>query len=334
MSRQRFDNQVVFVTGGSSGLGADTVELFLQEGATVFVTDIAERDILKRLGTEKAYFHHCDVSKPEDCEKAVKACVERFGRLDVLFHNGARLAGVATVVDHDVTLFQQVINTNLCGLFYLARAVIPQMRKQGKGAIVSTASTAGLSGDFGLCSYSAAKHGLVGLTKTMALDHAEEGIRVNCVCPGYMITPMTAAFREDKKIYEVLLDSIPMHRGADPKEVGRAVLFLASDDASYITGQGEFVTVHFLCGAFRSSISSNPLLTISLYTALTADGGWLAHSGGPNFVKHMGSHVSASLFMLWMKMRLLTICVRLAQLTSRHFSGNAKPGEETDRIKQ
>jgi meso-butanediol dehydrogenase/(S,S)-butanediol dehydrogenase/diacetyl reductase len=239
MTLKRFEDKVVFVTGGSSGLGADTCELFIQEGATVFVTDIAERGILKRLGTDKATFQHCDVSKHEDCEKAVAICIERFGRLDVLFHNGARLAGVATVVDHDVTLFQQVINTNLCGLFYLARVVIPQMRKQGKGAIVSTASTSGLAGDYGLCSYSAAKAGLVNLTRVMALDHAQEGIRVNCVCPGYMVTPMTAPFRENETVHEVLLESIPMHRGSDPKEVGRTILFLASDDASYITGQGE-----------------------------------------------------------------------------------------------
>lgn len=239
MGPGRFENQVVFVTGGTSGLGADTCELFIGEGATLFVTDIAERDILQRLGTDKAMFHPCDVSQPADCERAIALCVERLGRLDVLFHNGARLGGVSTVVDHDVALFQQVINTNLCGLFYLARAAIPQMRKQGKGAIVSTASTSGLLGDYGLCSYSAAKAGLVNLTRVMALDHAREGIRVNCVCPGYMVTPMTAPFREDKAVHEVLLEGIPMHRGADPKEVGRTVLYLASDDASYITGQGK-----------------------------------------------------------------------------------------------
>ncbi|EXJ69712.1 uncharacterized protein A1O5_06783 [Cladophialophora psammophila CBS 110553] len=259
MSLRRFENQVVFVTGGTSGLGADTCELFIQEGARVFVTDIAERDILQRLGSSSAVFQLCDVSNPEDCEKAINACVERFGRLDVLFHNGARLAGVSTVVDHDVTLFQQVINTNLCGLFYLARVAIPQMQKQGKGAIVSTASTSGLAGDYGLCSYSAAKAGLVNLTRVMALDHAREGIRVNCVCPGYMVTPMTAAFRENEVVHQALLESIPLHRGSDPKEVSRAVLFLASSDASYITGQ-----------------------------ALIADGGWSAHSGGPNFLKYMG----------------------------------------------
>lgn len=245
MSRLRFENKVVFVTGGSSGLGADTCELFVQEGATLFVTDLVERDILKRLGSEKAVFHECDVSSPESCERAVKACIERFGRLDVLFHNGARLAGIATVVDHDVTLFQEVVNTNLCGLFYLGRVCIPQMQKQGKGAIVSTASTSGLSGDFGLCSYSAAKAGLVNLTRVMALDHAQEGIRVNCVCPGYMITPMTAPFRDNKVVYPLLLETIPMHRGSDPKEVGRAVLFLASDDASYITGEGKYKNRYF-----------------------------------------------------------------------------------------
>ncbi|OQV06495.1 hypothetical protein CLAIMM_11052 [Cladophialophora immunda] len=266
MGSSSFANKVVFVTGGSSGLGAETCELFIQAGATLFITDLAERDILKRVGTEKATFQKCDVSNPEDCENAVKACIERFGRLDVLFHNGARLGACATVVDHDITLFQQVVNTNLCGLFYLARVVIPQMRKQGKGTIVSTASTAGLAGDYGLCSYSAAKAGLVNLTRTMALDHAQENIRVNCVCPGYMVTPMTVPFRENEVMHEALLESIPMHRGSDPKEVARAVLFLASEDSSYITGQ-----------------------------AIAADGGWTASTGGPNFLKYMGSGVSASL---------------------------------------
>ena len=117
-----------------------------------------------------------------------------------------------------------MINTNLCGLFYLSRVAIPQMKKQGKGSIVATASTAGLSGDYGLCAYSASKHGTVGLIRTMALDHAKDGIRINCVCPGYMVTPMTTAFREDPAVYEDLVGRIPMGRGADPKEVRQASL--------------------------------------------------------------------------------------------------------------
>lgn len=239
MARRRFAGQIVFVTGGSSGLGADTCELFISEGAKVFVTDLEERDIVQRLGAANAVFQRCDVSSPDDCQKAIQSCIEQYGRLDVLFHNGAMLAGISTVVDHDVETFQRVINTNLCGLFYLARAAIPQMRKQGKGAIVTTASTAGLRGDSGLCSYSAAKAGAVNLTRTMALDHIQEGIRVNCVCPGYMVTPMTTAFRDDEFIHDLLKERIPAGRGSDPKEVARAVLFLASDEASYITGHGE-----------------------------------------------------------------------------------------------
>ena len=156
MPANRFTNRVVFVTGGTSGLGADTCELFVQEGAKVFVTDLEQRDIIQRLGPENAHYQKCDISSVSDCENAVKACVEKFGRLDVLFHNGARLADLATVAEQDVATFEAVIKTNLCGLFYLARAVIPQMRKQGKGAIVTTASTAGLFGDHGLCSYTAA----------------------------------------------------------------------------------------------------------------------------------------------------------------------------------
>ena len=239
MARARFTDQVALVTGGTSGLGADTAELFHQEGAKVFVVDLEERDILKRLGDKNAHYQRCDVSSPEDCEKAIAACIEKFGRLDVLFHNAGRLAPVGTVVDHDVKLFQDVINTNLCGLFYLGRAAIPQMRKQGKGAIVATASTSGRFGDYGLCAYSASKAGTINLIRTMALDHAKEGIRINAVCPGYMITPMTQGMRDNKALHEELLDRVPMGRGADPKEIGRVVLFLASDDASYINGEGQ-----------------------------------------------------------------------------------------------
>jgi meso-butanediol dehydrogenase/(S,S)-butanediol dehydrogenase/diacetyl reductase len=182
----------------------------------------------------------------------------------VLFHNGARLAGVSTVVDHDVTLFQEVINTNLCGLFYLARAAIPQMCQQGKGAIVSTASTAGLRGEYGLCSYAAAKAGLINLTRVMAMDHAREGIRINCVCPGYMVTPMTAGFRESKTLHESLLECIPMNRGSDPKEVANVVLFLASDEASYITGEGMSVICRRVINQYHKSAGLTCLFFLPL----------------------------------------------------------------------
>ena len=239
MSRLRFAGHVVFVTGGASGLGAEACQLFINEGAQVIVADLEERDILQRLGSTNASFQKCDVSNPEQCEVAIKACIDKHHRLDVLFHNAARLAPISTVVDHDLDTFQKVINTNLCSLYYLARAAIPQMRKQKKGAIVVTGSTSGLAADFGLCSYNAAKAGIINLARTMAIDHAREGIRVNIVCPGHMVTPMTIGFYDNPEAKTALLESIPLGRGCDPREVAAAVLFLASDEASSMTGHSK-----------------------------------------------------------------------------------------------
>ena len=182
--------------------------------------------------------------KPEDCEAAISACVEKLGKLDILFHNAEQPCPLTTVPYHDVALFQQIINTNLCALFYLARVAIPQMQKQGKGVIVATASTSAMAGEHGLPSYSASKAGMVNLMRTMAIDHAKDNIRINAICPGYMLTPMTEGLGELAKVVE---ESIPQGRGADPAEVARSVLFLASEDASYMTGHGKMTcSPHFL----------------------------------------------------------------------------------------
>lgn len=180
MAPDRFTNQVILVTGGSSGIGAATSELFIAEGAKVMVTDLVERDIIDKLGKDNASFHKCDVSSPEECEAAVKACIDKYGRLDVLFHNGgAALAPPSNIIDHDIKAFQNVINTNLCSLFYLSRAAVPQMKKQGKGAVVTTASATALSGARAIGSYAAAKAGQVNLMQTLALEHAKDNIRFN-----------------------------------------------------------------------------------------------------------------------------------------------------------
>ncbi|EXJ70271.1 uncharacterized protein A1O5_06339 [Cladophialophora psammophila CBS 110553] len=262
MSSSRFIDQVVFVTGGSSGLGAEACEIFAREGAKVFATDLEERDILKRLGAGVVY-RKCDVSDPEECKTAIEACIEEFGRLDILFHNAGGGGQIAPVPQLDLAAFQKVIQTNLCSAFYLARVAIPQMQKQKKGVIVNVGSTSGLFADYGLCAYNAAKAGIINLSKAMALDHAREGIRVNVVCPGYMITPLTSKFREHPQILEELETTIPLGRGSHPSEVAKAVSFLASDDASYVNG-----------------------------ACLVVDGGWTSHSGAPNFVKYLGSQVS------------------------------------------
>lgn len=244
MPSRRFEDRVVFVTGGASGLGLESCVQFIEEGAQVYIMDLEERGVLQRLD-DKAYYHKGDVGKPEDCEAAIKACVEKLGKLDILFHNAAQPSPMSTVPFHDLALFQQIINTNLCGLFYLARIAIPQMQKQGKGVIVATASTSALGGEYGLASYSASKAGMLNLMRTMAIDHAKDNIRINALCPGYMPTPMTEGLGELVKVVE---ESIPQGRGGDPKEVARTVLFLASEDSSYMTGHGKMVvmaTRHF-----------------------------------------------------------------------------------------
>lgn len=174
----------------------------------------------------------------------MEACVKEYGRLDVLFHNAGRLGPISKAVDLDVEVFQKLIQTNLCGAFYVAKAVIPHMRRQGKGVIVNTASVSGLAADFGLAAYNAAKAGIINLTRAMALDHAREGIRIVSICPGFMLTPMTGdVVHHNTGLAEAIYESIPMGRGGDPSEVAKAVLFLASDDASWITGHRQLLQV-------------------------------------------------------------------------------------------
>lgn len=267
------------VTGGSSGLGAETSQLFIDEGANVFIADLEERSILQRLG-QNAHFHKCDVSSPQDCESTIAACVKHFGRVDILFHNAGILTKHDTVATHDIATFQRVLEVNLTSLFYLGREVIPQMQSQGGGSIVVTGSTAGLLADFGTCSYNASKAGVVNLARVMALDHAHEGIRVNIVCPGLMNTPMTTLLTQQPDADKAVRDRIPLGRGAEPVEVAKAVLFLASSDASYITGQSKSLLSNFTRRRFTEY---NP--------ALIVDGGLMAQTGFPNFPKLLGTVV-------------------------------------------
>lgn len=241
MAQLRFTDKVVFITGGTSGLGLATTQLFVDEGAKVFIADIEERSVLEKFDLNDAIFERCDVGDPENCELAIQSCIEKLGRLDILIHCAAQSPHVDPVPQQKILNFQNVININLCSAFYLARVAIPQMQKQGKGAIVNIASTSGLAADYGLCSYNAAKASIINLTKAMAIDHAKEGIRVNAVCPGYMITPMTQGFRDNPRLHVDLLDGIPQGRGCATSEVGQAILFLASDQASYCNGTGIYI---------------------------------------------------------------------------------------------
>ena len=240
----RFVDKVVLITGATSGIGRATALLFAREGAKVAV---AGRDEGRGLGVVEeieraggtAVFVHCDVRLAGDCRRAVDETVRAFGRLDVLFNNaGVYVAN--SVVDCTEEEWDLTVDTGLKGTYLMSRFAIPVMAAQGGGAIVNNASGWGLVGGDRAAAYCAAKGGVVVLTKAMAIDHARQGIRVNCACPGDVDTPMLPedALRRGLAWEDYLAGAAqrPMGRIGRPDEVARAVLFLASEDASFITG--------------------------------------------------------------------------------------------------
>jgi NAD(P)-dependent dehydrogenase (short-subunit alcohol dehydrogenase family) len=241
----RFQDKVVVITGAGSGIGRATALAFGREGAKVVAADVdmpsaqATVDQIKAAGGQ-AESLQVDVSVAADVERMVSATVERFGRLDVLMNN----AGVffqLPVVQAPEEQWDWLMSINLKGVYLGCKYAVPQMIRQGKGAIVNTASIAGLRGFAGYGTYGAAKGGVVQLTKALALEVARVGIRVNCVCPGIIETAMldqgVAQMGLDKTAFVQLAGAAhPMGRIGRPEEVAAAILFLASDDASFITG--------------------------------------------------------------------------------------------------
>lgn len=235
--------RVALITGGTEGIGYATAELFLREGARVVVAGrSAEKGAravkaLKPLG--EVLFVRGDVSRPRDAERMVRRAVERFGRLDILFNNaGIYLEKVAEETDESE--WDRVLDINLKGTFLVSRYAIVQMKRQGSGVIINNSSDAGLVGNRACPAYCASKGGVTVMTKAMALDYAAHNIRVNCVNPGTIDTPMLAYEAKasgDVKGYLRRMDSEhPMGRVGRPEEVARAVLFLASDESSFVTG--------------------------------------------------------------------------------------------------
>lgn len=234
--------KIAVVTGGASGIGRATAVRFAEEGATVAVVDVAEDggmqtvQAIQDVGGEAA-FYKADVSSEDDWMTLVADVVDDFGAIDFL-HNNAGIEGAqAPLIEQTEEDWDRVIDINLKGVFFGLKHVVPQMQAQGGGAIVNTSSVAGLVGYENIAPYVASKHGVVGLTRSAALEHATENIRINSVNPGVVDTPMVQRYiggdEEAKRAFEA---SEPVGRFAEPAEIASAVVFLCSDDASFVTG--------------------------------------------------------------------------------------------------
>ncbi len=239
---RRLEGKVAIITGASSGIGAATARLFAREGASV-VLAARRQEELDRQATEigaaggKALAVRTDVADASSVEALVKRAVDTFGRLDIAFNNAGDEGGMKPLVEYSVEEFERVIATNLTGVFACLKYEIPAMLANGGGAIVNNSSTVGLIAWPGLAPYTASKHGIVGLTKTAALDYASQGIRVNAIAPSTVRTEKIAKIMAaNPKADEGIRRAMPLGRPAEMDEVAETVLWLCSDAASFITG--------------------------------------------------------------------------------------------------
>ena len=238
----RFVDRSILVTGAGSGIGRAAALLFAKEGGRLVVVDQNEPDVQKTASLIRdtggeALAIHADVSREADCRAMVERAVAAYGRLHVAFNNAGIGASGFAMADEEEVTWDRLIDVNLKSVFLSMKYEIPAMAAAGGGAIVNTASAAGLVGERGIAIYTASKHGVVGLTKTTALDYIGQNIRINALCPGATLTPMLAAWFQDPKVESFVLSRHPIGRAAQPEEVARVALFLASDDASYVVGQ-------------------------------------------------------------------------------------------------
>ncbi|MFC3172773.1 SDR family NAD(P)-dependent oxidoreductase [Novosphingobium bradum] len=254
----RFDGKVVVITGGAAGIGLATARLFHELGASVVIGDI--RDALDpeaeaAFGGERMAYRRVDVADWDQMQALMDAAVEQFGGLDVLFNN-AGIGALAQLDDLAVEQMHRVMDITFFGAFQGCKAAIPIMRARGGGAVINMASISGMAGDFGFAAYNAAKGAVLNFTRSIALENARAGVRVNAVCPGPIDTAPKQNLARIPGAIDTWEGSVPMGRFGTAEEVAGAVAFLASDYASYVTG-----------------------------TTLVVDGGMMAHTGQPDFTR-------------------------------------------------
>ncbi|MEX0799917.1 MAG: SDR family oxidoreductase [Dehalococcoidia bacterium] len=247
----RLDGKATAITGAASGIGRATALLFAREGAAVAVLDCNEeggRETVARVEKEggRAVFLACDVSREEDIESALAATIEQFGGLNVLVNN-AGIVLMANATNTTVEQWDRVHAINLRGVFLGCKHAIPQMQKQGGGAIVNTASIGALVAVPVHAAYDTAKAGVLGLTRQLAVDHGPDNIRVNCVCPTATDTPLVRGAGANDEALAALARMHPLRRVAQPEDIAHAILFLASDEASCVTGVALPVDAGWTC---------------------------------------------------------------------------------------
>lgn len=240
----RLANKVALITGGASGIGRATALLFATEGAAVSVVDLDEvggQAVAQMIVNEggRAIFVRCDVSQAADCQRAGQQTVEQLGGLDILFNN-AGIIRRASVLETSEEEWDWVMAVNVKAIFLLSKYAIPVMAQVGGGVIINTASGWGLVGGHKAAAYCASKGAVVLLTKAMALDHGEQNIRVNCICPGDTDTPMlrheARQLGESDERFLAEAAQRPLQRIGQPEDIAQAALYLASDASSFVTG--------------------------------------------------------------------------------------------------
>jgi dihydroanticapsin dehydrogenase len=235
------EGKVALVTGGNSGIGRAIAELFAREKAKVAIADIKPGETVQAIEREggTATFMQADLRNDPQVKRVVDGCVKKYGTVDILCNN-AGIELVRPLLETTEEEWDRVVDTNLKSVFLVSRHALPYMIEKRKGVVVNTASQLGIVARENLAAYSATKAGVILLTKAMALEHAKDGIRVNCVCPGAVETQMTDRIlrngRDPKKGRKMLIGNHPIGRLGRPEEIAQAVLFLASERSSFVTG--------------------------------------------------------------------------------------------------
>jgi NAD(P)-dependent dehydrogenase (short-subunit alcohol dehydrogenase family) len=245
---KEFKSKVALVTGGSSGIGRATALAFAQRGAKVVIGDINEQGaqetakMIENLGGE-ALFVRTDVTNPKQVEEMVAKAIETFGRLDYACNNAGIGGASAPAADYAYDDWKGVIDVNLIGVWLCMKYEIPEMLKAGGGAIVNVSSILGQVGFANASAYVAAKHGVLGLTKTAAAEYAPQGVRINAVCPAFIETPMLekAGILGNEDFEKMIISLHPINRMGTPEEVAEAIVWLCSDGASFVVGESMLV---------------------------------------------------------------------------------------------